>query len=157
MNEFLQAADDARRLLAGFKAVAVVADAFEHAGRVIQARDEAVTTLAETAKQVGQAKDELESLRTQGLAAIDAANAEATRITEQSAAMLRDAEAKAESIVREAREAGEVALAVAAEGVHQLQADAEAACKQRDAALTALAEAEGKLAAAREQIVKLLG
>jgi esterase/lipase len=58
-NEYLQAAQDAKRLLSGFAAVATVAAAFEKVGSLQQAQDEAENALAILQGQIAAAKDEL--------------------------------------------------------------------------------------------------
>lgn len=58
-NEFIQAAEDANRLLAGFSAVATLSAAFAQAGKVQQAQAEAEARLAELQPMLGKAKDDI--------------------------------------------------------------------------------------------------
>lgn len=62
-NEFMKAADDARRLLRGFKAVEEVANAFELAGTVMQAQAEALAALDALKPQIEAAKAELANVK----------------------------------------------------------------------------------------------
>jgi chromosome segregation ATPase len=122
MTDYLKAAADARRLLAGFKAIDTVAAAFEHVGDLERAGTEA--------------KARLEQLTTENQAARDllkATKVEAAGVKAKAAAALDEAQKKAEDIVAKAQAAAHL---IASQG-------------DRDAA-DAVARAEAVLAAADE-------
>lgn len=98
MNELLKAADDAKRLLSGFKAIATVADAFEKVGQLQQAKTEAESSLATLQAAITQAKTEVAHAKTKAsdlVAKGEAKADELLRAAEDAAKqMLDDAEAK---------------------------------------------------------------
>lgn len=156
-TDLIKAADDARRILKGFKAFAEVADALEAAGQIEQRTVEAQRVLAEIQPKVAAARAE-----------IDAAQAEAKAIVakakEQAAGHVEAAKQHAADIVFIAKNETGVLTAAADEHVKKRQAEAVSAAAARDTALVqrnALAkevdELEAKLAKTKGQIAKLLG
>lgn len=157
MNEFLKAADDARRLLSGFKSVAQVADAFEQAGRVVQAKTEAEAKLAFLLTQIETAKVEAE-----GLAAKHAADESAAQL--RTAELVAAAQAKALTIVADAQTAAantelaaEQIKAQASALLAQAQTEVLAAVAKREQLEQDCEALEKRLAKAQAQIAKLLG
>ena len=156
-TDLMKAADDARRILKGFKAFAEVADALEAAGQVEQRTVEAQRVLAEIQPQVAAARAE-----------IDKAQAEAKQV-------LADAKAQADKLVAKAEDRASEILAAAQAEASQALTDADqlvaerkgaavsaaaardTALVKRDALLKECNELEARLAKAQASIAKLLG
>ena len=156
-NEFIQAADDARRLLRGFKAFEEVAQALELTGNVVQARAEAAAALEALQPQVETAKADLAELKAQAKAAkaksaeaLEAAKLQADLVTASAQAKADDLIATAvQALAKAQAEAADVALASVA--VH---AKAELA---RDAVAAETTALQAKLDKLKAQAAKLLG
>jgi predicted nucleic acid-binding Zn-ribbon protein len=156
-NEFLQAADDANRLLAGFSAVKTLADAFAKVGQIQQVQAEAEARLAELNPKVDQARAQI-------------AEAEATlRAAElQARTLVADAQAEASVILVNAQAEAQTVQAGADSYVLQKHVEADTAFVAAQAALQAVAEQhaaislevqafETRVAEARAYLAKLAG
>jgi len=157
MNNLMQAATDVRALLRGFQAAEQVAAALDKAGSAVQALEEATSSLVSVNAEVAAAKAALAG----ALGDVEEAKAEANRarinaqqVTEQAQQVavkfVADAEERAKKVDYDAQAAHDRLLA---DNNAQLQAVVD----QRAAVQADLDAAEGKLAAVREQINKLLG
>ena len=156
-NEYLKAADDAKRLLAGFKAVATVADAFEKVGSLVQAEKEATKALADINKQLEAARKDLSAL-----------GAAAASTKEESEILLAEAKRSAKETVDAATKKANAILAAGNEQRDALVTSAEAMmATARDKAqayeldvsvkIKELADLEEKIEKVRAQAAKLLG
>ena len=156
-NTYLQAADDALRLLRGFAAVKEVAEAFAQVGTLKQAADEAEAQLAEAQAKIEVAKREVDEARTLS----ESARGEA-------AALIADANEKAANIVETSREAADTELRKARAECDELRKDAAdhvAAANatvlelaaQRDAIKQETEDLEARLLRARSKAAELLG
>jgi cell division septum initiation protein DivIVA len=155
MTDYLKAAADARRLLAGFKAIDTVAAAFEHVGDLERAGAEAKTRLDQLTIENQAARDLL-----------TATKAEAHGVKAKAAAALEEAKKKAEGIVAEAhaaagrtaRQADEDASSVLA-AAEELRVTAEKAVRaaevERDRLLAEVKALEARVEKARQYIAKL--
>lgn len=157
MSAFLKAADDARRLLRGFKAFEEVATALESAGKAEQTKAEAESKLAFLLVQIETAKIEAAEQVAQNAAMLAEAQKQAEQITAA-------ASAKAMALVADAQTQA-VNIELAAEGVKakaqallaQAQAEVDQAADKR-AALAAECDALEKRAdKARAYLSKLAG
>lgn len=156
-TDLLKGADDARRLLRGFKAFEEVAAALEQAGAAVQAREEAEASLADLRGQIVAAGDELEKAQTRVTAAKD----EARLIVESSRSaadgIMADAARKAESLQAQ----GEAAAAAAREVCSAEYAAAQVKLqdmKDEAEALAAEVKAlEARAEKARAYLAKLAG
>lgn len=157
MSELLKAADDARRLLAGFAGLQTVADALEKAGRLEQAQAEADKTLLQLRADIDQAKKELAD-----------ATAESARIKKDAKTvadtLTAEAKTKADTLIeatnqRVASIMSDVDLQVANAKSHLAEAESQAVIAQekRDALLLEAKDLESRIAKARAQAAKLLG
>jgi chromosome segregation ATPase len=157
MNEFLKAADDARRLLGGFKAVATIADAFEKVGQLQQAQGEAEVALEKLRADIEAAKRDAQTIA-EGAAAT---KAEAEQLIsdarwkadETVRKLIADAKGKAAQIeekVNARADAAERRLSEAEARTQALAIDAEV--KQKE-----LADLESRIEQARLSIAKILG
>lgn len=156
-NEFLQAADDAKRLLRGFSAIQTLADAFERAGSLEQAAAEADVKLAKTVPLVEEATQKI-------------ALAEKTMRDAELAARLVAADAKiaADVVVGEAHEDAAEVRAVAAATLDAAKAQAVgivsnaealalAMSDRRDSLAQEVTELEFRAESARAYLAKLQG
>jgi len=146
-NEFIQAADDARRLLSGFRAIETVAAAFEKAGSVEQARAEAEAALAALLPQIEAGKAALAEARVQAKAvaakAADveaAASVRAAEITDAALIEANELKAAAASVLADAKTqvaelvaASDRSLAVATEARNAVEAETMALQAKLDA------------------------
>lgn len=156
MNEYLKAADDAKRLLAGFKAVATVADAFEKVGQLQQAGGEAQATLTQARGELIAAKTELDSAKAKAQETRTNAD-ELMRKTESHVAMLKDEATKeAAAVVASAKEQAKATrdqLQMDCDAANQAVSDAQA---KRDALNAEVNLLENKLDTLKAQAAKLL-
>lgn len=143
MTDFLKAAADARRLLAGFKAIDQVAAAFEHVGSLQQATDEAQTQLDKLRAEIDTAKvrlAQLQSDRAQAqksatsvlMQAEEAARAQRDAASQEAAAVVDAAHQQAADIVAQA-EVERAKVMDAAEAAHQMVQTAQAETKALEA------------------------
>ena len=156
-NQFVQAADDARRLLRGFKAFEEVAQALELTGNVVQAKAEAEATLAALQPQIEAAKAELADVKAQAKAAkaksadtVDAAERQADLVT-------ASAQAKADDLMAAAAQAMAQAKADAADLAVAGAAALAKATEARDAVAAETQALQAKLDELKAQATKLLG
>ena len=156
MSNLLKAADDARRLLRGFSALADVAAALEQVGQLEQRSTEATAILAGLQVQVADAQ-----------AALVTAKADASqhwaKAKQQAADTIAKAEVKVSDILGSAERAAKAVETTANELVSARQAEAVSAMAARDSALVkrdTLAKEcealEARLAKAQTAINKLL-
>ncbi len=157
MSDFLKAADDARRLLRGFKAFEEVAAALEMAGIAQQTKAEAESKLAFLLTKIETAKVEAEEQAGKNAAAIAAAE-------QRAADIVAAAGAKALTIVADAQaEAAETAAIVSREKLaaeERLAADVAAAAAaqiQRDELAAEVKDLEARAEKARAYLAKLAG
>lgn len=157
MTNLIKAADDARRILKGFKAFAEVADALEAAGQVEQRAAEAQETLAALLPKIADARAEVAAAEAQ------AANTVALA-SQQAAGLVAKAEVKVSEMLATAQAQAAEKVAAADKLVAERQAAAVSAAAERDTALVKrnaldkeIAELEAKLAKTKGQIAKLLG
>ena len=156
-SDLIKAADDARRLLRGFKAFAEVAEALEVAGQAEQRKLEAETQLAAIQPQIEVAKTDV--LIAKGKAKQITADAE-----EKATKLVAAAEVSATQIVvrAEAEAAGAVkatdnAVLQAKESARAAREAYSQALHDRDALLKECEAHEVRLAKAQASIAKLLG
>lgn len=156
-NDLIKAADDARRLLRGFKAFAEVADALESVGQLELRAKEATNILVGLQAQVAAAQTNLEVTRLETLEIMADAKSAAGKLTAK-------AEVKASEILGAAQTAGKAFETTANEFVTARQAEAVSAAALRDSALvkrdTLVKECEAleaRLAKAQASVAKLLG
>lgn len=156
-NEYLKAADDAKRLLAGFKAVADVAEAFEKVGSLVQAEKEAQKSLAELRPELDKVKQQIADGKAKAAELVAAAEKRAEQVVAdgqaQADALIASAKASAE---KTQAEAGEY-LARAKETVEVTNAEVAEAQAKRDGLATECQLLEGKLEKLKAQAAKLLG
>lgn len=156
-NEYIQAADDANRLLAGFAAVQTVAAAFAKVGSLQQAEEEA--------------RAALEVLQAQALIAgeqRDAAKLEAESLTDRMATLQSDAQAQAFAVVTEAQDKADKLVVDAEESAQSTRAAANLYFTRADTEVKGLQELatslrsqvsdlEAKLASVKAQAAALFG
>jgi colicin import membrane protein len=155
MSTFLKAADDARRLLRGFRAFEEVATALELAGQAEQTKTEAESKLAFLLVQIETAKVEAEEQEAKNAAAIAAAE-------QRAADIVAAAGAKAVQIVADAQTAASNAELQAA-SVRKTAEDARAAAAletaeaiaKRDLIAAEVKELEARADKARKYLAKL--
>jgi chromosome segregation ATPase len=97
-NEFLKAADDARVLLRGFNAVATLANAFEKAGSIVQAMEEAEKALPALQADTESAKAELKQAKADTQKAKDDAKKVTAEAKQVADGIVSAASVKADSI-----------------------------------------------------------
>jgi len=155
MVNYIQAAEDARRLLRGFQAFSEVAAALDAAGTAEQAKVEAESALAALQPQLAEARDEMAS-----------ATAAAKQAKFDVQTMLDDAKTRAQEIVQAAltdanemnakskaqQAEADAALVVTSEAATKMVADAEA---ERDQVLVDVAAAQATLAGLRAAIAAI--
>lgn len=156
-NEFIQAADDARRLLRGFAAIETVAAAFENVGQLEQRKGEVEALLKELAKEVQGATDTLRDT----IEKVETANAEAKRMTADAKVVAdgikSNAEAQAKALaedamaaVREAQIAKDNVTALAEIHLGEIEV-------QRNVLLAEVEALEARAAEAKAYLAKLSG
>ena len=156
-NDLIKAADDARRLLRGFKAFAEVADALEAVGQLELRAKEATNILAGLQVQVADAqaalvtyKDEASRLQAAGkdhaAKLVAKAEVKASEILGAAQTAAKDVEAKATDLV-----ANRLAESVSAAALR------DSALVKRDALLKEGEALEARLAKAQASVAKLLG
>ena len=156
-TEFLQAADEARRLLRGFKALETVAAALDMAGLAEQAKGEAEAALVALKPQIDAAKAELGHALTDVALAkskaaelVDAAHERAAAITAAALEKANESNAAAEAKLADAATRCESMLAAAASSVAESAAE-------RNALVLEIDTLQGKLDKLKAQASKLLG
>lgn len=156
-NEFLKAADDAKRLLKGFAGIQQVADAFEKAGSAIQAQEEAEKAIpklqaeaAELITAVGQAKLDVKSAKQ------DAKDIVA-KAQEAAEGILLDANNKAQLVKSEADNFYSTTKTGCEAMVNQAMAKVDEAVAQRDAMAAEVKDLEARADKARAYLAKLQG
>lgn len=140
-------ADDARKLLRGFKAIEDLAKAFEDTASLVQAASEAQRTLDKLRADIGSAQDQLEQARA-------ASNAAVKDAKEQAARLLAEARADAKAVRESAAEAAKRATAAADKKVKEAEDAATAAQAEGVRAVEAKLVAERELAGLEERIAK---
>ena len=149
----IQAADEVRKMLRGFKAVEMVSAALENVGSLQNAGKEAEKLLAAIRSDVARAE-----------AALVAANSDVTLVKEEAKKLLADAKRKAED--RLAKADAEIAVrvsdsdavvAAAAARAQSLEALAHDAKADVASAQKELEDLNGKIAKAKAGIAKILG
>lgn len=156
-TNYLQAADDALRLLKGFAAIKEVADAFAEVGQLQQAATEAQAVLDTIKPQLAQAIAD----RDEALAAI-------TPAQEQAKAIIADAQDVAERLVEAAQGKREderakadlyCAEVVAAASAKVTEADEALAAKRAELAAMAqeASDIEARIERAKSKMQELLG
>jgi colicin import membrane protein len=157
MSDFLKAADDARRLLRGFKAFEEVAAALEMAGIAQQTKAEAESKLAFLLTKIETAKVEAEEQAGKNAETVAAASKRAEEIVAaagaKAVAIVADAQTKAANETQKAvadRKAAEDARAAAF-------AEAAEVMTKRDALLAEVSDLEKRVDKARAYLAKLAG
>ena len=156
-NEYLKAADNAKRLLAGFKAVADVADAFEKVGSLVQAEKEARNALFELQGQIDIAKAELANVQDAAAKLKQEAMDVLARAKADADASLAIVSKECEKVIAESKAQAAELLADAKAHADAMGAQAAEAIARRDEAAKDLEDLETRLAKARAQAAKLLG
>jgi hypothetical protein len=155
MNEFLKAADDAKRLLRGFAAIGEVATAFEDAGRAVQAKDEAAAALADLSVAIEKERFVLAEVKADVEMARRKLKSDAESIVskaeEKAARIVADAEGRASDVMA----AAQVALDSANARAEVAKNEAASAMLALDDATANLAEIEKKADKARAYLAKL--
>lgn len=157
MNEYQKAADDAKRLLSGFKGVAILADAFDKVGSLVQAEKDAKASLEALGLKIAEAQQALADVKS------EAANVIATAMSE--AEVLRTkAKTDADKFLSDAKKAATKAQTKAEEKVtwaleREKTVDEAAAEKwaKQEALTKELADLEDKIARAKAKVQELLG
>jgi chromosome segregation ATPase len=156
-NKYLEAADEARRLLQGFSAVQKVADAFEEVGMLEQARTEAQAALDALQPQIADAKAQIttaeETMRAAELQAatlVAEAEDKAAKVATDAQAVLAEAQSKAQGIESGAAEVADRVVSLA-------HANADEAIAKRDALAAETATLQAKLDMLKVQATALLG
>lgn len=156
-NEFLQAADDAKRLLSGFAAVATLAAAFEKAGSLQQAQGEAEAALAamlpkvaEAMAQVTQAEENMRAAEREAMVIV--ANAKA-----QAADIAIDAQNKADLVLANAESSAASQRAMVQAALDSAEHDIAEAAAKRDAIYAECEALEIRANDARAYLAKLAG
>lgn len=157
MNELLQAAEDAQRLLRGFTGVQVVADALARAGTVEQQRVEAQTALDALQPQIVAARADLAQLQADAELVTSKAQEIATRITADAYALVAEASAKAQALVLDAQVEALHAKAQAESFVASCAAEVDKRMAMVQAASDELTALNDKIAAAKAAAVAILG
>lgn len=156
-NEFLQTADAARRLLAGFSAVAEVAKAFEDVGRLEQRKAELEPAVLGLKAEHDNLTQDLADAR----AAIDAAKLEASSVRinadAEAARVMADARAAAARLADESEEQRRLALAEHDRAVVAQGEELQALRGQRDTLAQELSDLESKIERARAKMAEILG
>lgn len=156
-NEYLQAAQDANRLLSGFAAVATVAAAFEKVGSLQQAQSEAEAALAALAPQVAdaitqitRAEENMRAAEREALMIVANANFKAEAIT-------TDAQLKADLVLSDAESNAAGAKAAAQAAVESSEQEITQAEAKRDAIYADCEALEIRANEARAYLAKLAG
>lgn len=156
-NDLIKTADDARRLLRGFKAIDELVDAFEDVGKLEQRKDEAEKALASlqpelvAARQsLSTAQAEVKSEQSKAKAVIADAKEQADEIVKAAGVKALEIEAKAQGVLADAKNQA-AAVALAAQG------EAAQAQTLRDELLAECTALEARIGKAQAQIAKLLG
>lgn len=156
-NEFIKAADDARRILRGFRAFEEVAAALEKAGQAVQAQAEAEASLAAIRGQIDAAQGAVNEAYAKADAIVNDARATADQVTGAAGAraltLVVDAETKAQNIVLEAE-----GVKVRAEELRAVaHKEAADALGKRDLLAAEVKDLEARAEKARNYIAKLAG
>lgn len=153
----IKAADDARRLLRGFKAFEEVAAALEQVGTLEQRRAETLKVLNDLAPLIEAGKAEVAAAYAKADAIVLDAKADAEKVTGAAGAkaltLVADAETKAQNILLEAE-----GIKVRAEEVRAVaHAEAAKALEMRDKLAAEVKDLEARAEKARNYIAKLAG
>lgn len=154
-NEFIKAADDARRLLRGFQAFAEVAAALDKVGVAVQSADEAEKALAAARGQLEGVLADVEKAKAEALAHSTAAKKTTADAKTVADGIVAAAQAKAAAIEQQA-----LALAAASdESIVANKAQAEQALAaialQVDAQTEIVKDLEARAEKARTYLAKL--
>lgn len=157
MNDYMQAADDARRLLRGFAAVQEVADAFDQVGGLQQAQAEAEAALEKLHAQHLAVSGEIAEAREQLAEAINSAAA----IQDEAKRVMRDAQDEAAGVLERATEQANLLRQETSEWITaeraKLTESIDASCAQYNAIAAEVAELEVRAGEARTYLAKLAG
>ena len=156
-TDLIKAADDARRLLRGFKAFAEVAEALDATGQLELRAAEATRTLAALSGQLVTAQADIAAAKAEASAARAAvkvdtakvlarANAEAGEIQDAARAAVRALEVAAQAEVVKAKDAARLAKVAEIDAVGK-----------RNALLAECEALEARLAETKAAVAKLLG
>lgn len=156
-NEFIKAADEARRLIRGFQALDSVAAALDKAGAAIQAKTEAEAALSGLHKEIADAHAQLDAAKADAKAEIDNAKAKAKKIVDDAAAKADELILGAQAKLDAERAKYEADVQKAAHDLAAALAAADEAEARRDTALRELADIEAKIEKARAYLAKLAG
>ena len=156
-SDLIKAADDARRLLRGFTALAQVAEALEQVGQLEQRGVEAQARLDALLPQIEVAKTDV--LVAKGKAKQITADAEekATKLVAAAEVSATKTVVKAEDEAQAKQMLAERSLAQAADREAAALASAARALETRDALLKECEALEVRLAKAQASVAKLLG
>ena len=154
-NELIQAADEARRLLRGFKAFAEVAAALDLTGQLEQRNTEGQALHASLTTEIAAARDELG----QTISQVEIANAEAKRMTANAKTVadgiVASAEAKAKALVEDAMTAVREADQAKSNTIASAEAHLGEIEVQRNVLLAEVEALEARAATAREYLTNL--
>ena len=156
-TSFLQAADDARRLLRGFKAFEEVAQALDAAGLIEQRTAEAQRTLADLLPKIESSRQALADAEAQASNATSKASALVSEATTKAAEITRAARVSAQRLADEAESVAKEREAQATRFVKAADMEVASAATQRDTVLAEVKALESRLAAAKASAAKLLG
>ena len=157
MSELIKAADDARRLLRGFKAFEEVATALELAGVAEQRTAEADAKLAGLQAQINQAQADLERITADGAAAKAAAEDRAREIVQGAIATGEQVRAEAQASAQAVKAEADAYLAAKSAEVDALVATQRQAEEARDALAAEVKDLEARAEKARAYLAKLAG
>lgn len=156
-TDLIKAADDARRILKGFRAFAEVADALEAAGQAELRAAEAARVLADLQPKIDAAKASAADAEAQAANTLALASQQAAEIVAQAEAKAAEVKADAEAIIAGAEVRAAKATAKAEEQCTALREAAMSWQVKSDALTKEVDALEAKLAEARTQVAKLLG
>ena len=153
--EMTQAADDARRLLRGFRAFEEVAKALDAAGSALQAKEEAEKALAAIAPQLMDAQAELIVFKAQVKMAKQDAKDIVAKANEAADGIRLDATIKAEQIAGAVEVAKADAFAQITDAADRADAELQSKQAQRDALGVEVLDLEARADKARKYLAKL--
>jgi hypothetical protein len=153
----LQAADEARRLLRGFRAFEEVAQALDAAGLIEQRTAESQRVLAELQPQIESARKALADAEAHAGNAAAKASTLVNEATANAAEITRAARVEAQRLADATEAAAKEREDQATKKVKQADVKTAEAAKARDAIATEVKGLETRLAAAKASAAKLLG
>lgn len=156
-TSLLQAADDARRLLRGFKAFEEVAQALEAAGLIEQRTAEAQRTLTDLLPKIESARQALADAEAHAGNALSKAGTLVSEATAEAANITRTARVAAQRLADEAQATAAEREAQATAKVREADVKVAAATAERDAILAEVNRLESRLTSAKAAAAKLLG